>query len=176
MNFDRTEEQKMIKEMSRDFSDEVIRILQRVAQREIEAIEWEKKSLQVLSGSGSGRMALLFYAIREEVISIRLDNLFHIITLLDASGIVASAISSISHTDPHVRARGLEILENTGDEKINRMIIHTIEWLDTLQPHPEENGMLAQKKEEMVAATYSVSHNEWVAFCADYACSAPEKA
>jgi hypothetical protein len=155
-------------------STDAFPVLQRVAQREIEAIEWEKKSLQVLSGSDSNSMVLLFYAIREELIAIRMDTLFQLISLLDTTGIVASVIPRINHNNAHVRARALEVLENTGDKKINRSIINTIEWLDTLHPDPKGDRVPTEKRETMVATTYSVSHNEWVATCAEYACSQSE--
>ncbi|MBN1576526.1 MAG: HEAT repeat domain-containing protein [Chitinispirillaceae bacterium] len=152
-------------------SPESAAVLNRLAIREIESIEWERLSLQVLSSSGSGRMALLACAIREELIAIRLDTLLHLVALLDLSGVIGSVIPRINHTDLHVRARALEVLENTGDEKINRAIIACIEWLDTLPPLPQESNMPARNKEVLVAGTYCASHNQWVATCAEYACS-----
>ncbi len=153
---------------------EGVRVLKRIAWREVEAIEWEKKSLQVLSASRSGPMVLLFFAIREELIAIRIDTLLHIVALLDSSGVIDTIIPLVGHTDAHVRARALEVLENTGDEKMNRNVISLMEWLDTLQPHPCPHGLSVEKRERMIAATYGVSHNEWVATCAGYACGCPQ--
>ncbi len=155
-------------------SAEAAAVLGISAIREIEAIEWERQSLQVLSLSGARRMALLSCAIREELIAIRLETLLNLIALLDSSGVIGSVIQRINHSDAHVRARALETIENTGDEKINRSIITVIEWLDTLPPLPAGKGVSAQKKEVMVAGTYCASHNEWVAICAGYACDSSE--
>ena len=145
-------------------------LFNRIAGREIEAIEWEKQSLQTLSSSISDRMVLLACAIREELIAIRLDTLLLLTALLDRSGVVGSVIPRISHSDAHVRARALEVLENTGDVKINRSIIGYIEWLATLPLPPHGDGGPALKKEVMVAGSYCASHNKWVAACAEYAC------
>ncbi|MBN1308772.1 MAG: HEAT repeat domain-containing protein [Chitinispirillaceae bacterium] len=150
-------------------STESAAALTRTAMREIEAIEGEKRPLQVLLSGGWGRTALLACAVREELIDIRLDTLLHCIALLDPSGVVGSVIQRINHTDAHVRARALEVLENTGDEKINRAVIACIEWLDTLPPMPEENNTPARNKATNVAETYRDSRNEWVAACAEYA-------
>ena len=48
-----------------------------VVERELMTIEWEKKSLQVLTESRSNRMALLSYAIREELLSHIKGGLFN---------------------------------------------------------------------------------------------------
>jgi hypothetical protein len=147
-----------------------------MASREIDAIEWEKQSLETLSASGAGRMSLLACAIREELISIRLDTLCNLIALLDRTGTVATVLPRIRHSDAHVRARALEALENTGDAKINRAIISTIEWLDTLPPPKADANAPIRKKELMAAGSYCSSHNEWIATCAEYACAQPENA
>ena len=152
-------------------SAEAFGLLSRVASRELEAIEWEKQSLQVMADSSSGRMALLSCAIREELVAVRIDTLVHLIVLLDRSGVISSVIQRIYHHDPHVRARALEVLENNGDVKINRLVIAVIEWMDRVAPLAGDVEVSPRKKEVMVAGSYCVSHNEWVAACAEYACA-----
>lgn len=154
-------------------SERTLRIFSKVASRELKAIEWEKKSLQLLTESRSDRMALLSFAIREELLSVRVDTLVHLIVLLDRSGVIAPVISRVYHSDPHVRARALEVLENNGEVKINRSVINTIEWLDETFHVTNDRGIPPRKEEVMVAGSYCVSHNEWVATCAEYACAEP---
>lgn len=146
-------------------------VLEHIAARESEAIEWEKQSVQLLAGAGSYRMALLACAVREEVVSLRLDNLLTISAHLDVTGVIKSVIPRLNHTDRHVRARAFEVFENTGDSKLNRFIIGCIEWADTL-PRLPINGTTVEshKKERIAAGTYCTSHNRWVSICAEYAC------
>jgi len=144
-------------------------VLSRIATREAEAIEWEKQSIQQFSGSGSDRMALLSCAVREEVISLRLDNLISIASLLDGSGVIASVIPRLNHSDRHVRARAFEVFENTGDSKLNRSVIECIEWMNSLPALPKASTNAPNKKERVAAGTYCTSHNRWVAICAEYA-------
>ena len=146
-----------------------VQVLGRIAAREAEAIEWEKQSIQLLTGSGSDKMSLLSCAVREEVVSIRLENIMTIAALNDTTGIIGSVVPRLHHSDRHVRARAFEILENSGDVKLNRTIINCIEWLDAL-PKIEHRGFPAVGPKELAAAgSYCTSHNRWVAICAEYA-------
>ncbi len=154
-------------------SERTLRMFSKVASWELKAIEWEKQSLQLLTASRSDRMALLSFAIREELLAARVDTLVHLIVLLDRSGVIAPVISRVYHSDPHVRARALEVLENNGEVKINRSVIGTIEWLDETFHVTNDRGKPPSKEDVMVAGSYCVSHNEWVATCAEYACSEP---
>lgn len=114
-------------------------------------------------------MALLSCAVREEVISLRLDNLISIASLLDGTGVIASVIPRLNHSDRHVRARAFEVFENTGDSKLNRSVIECIEWMNTLPALPKASTNAPNKKERLAAGTYCTSHNRWVAICAEYA-------
>lgn len=145
-------------------------VLNRVAFRELEAIDRDRHAMQILSSSGSGRMALLFCAIREELVSIRIDTLLNIVALIDRSGVVASIIPFMNHPEPHVRARALEVLENSKDVRINRGIINICEWLDSLQLRLDGSHAAVKSREIRAAAPYCASHNDWVALCAEYAC------
>jgi len=151
-------------------SFQAVSVLNRVALRELGAIDRERHAMQILSSSGSGRMALLACAVREEFVSIRIDTLLNIVALIDRSGVVASIIPFMNHPEPHVRARALEVLENSKDVRINRGIINICEWLDSLQLSLDGSHADAKSGEIRVAATYCASHNEWVALCAEYAC------
>ncbi|MBN1757692.1 MAG: HEAT repeat domain-containing protein [Chitinispirillaceae bacterium] len=153
------------------FSERTLRLLAQVAERELKAVEWEKKSLQVLTESRSSRMALLSFAIREELISIRIDTLVHMVVLLDRTRVIGPVIPRIYHTDPHIRARALEVLENNGEVKINRLVIEAIEWMERTFHTTNDTGQPARKDEVMVAGSYCVSHNTWVSTCAEYACA-----
>ncbi len=64
-----------------------------------------------------------------------------------------------------MRARALEVLENSKDVRINRGIINICEWLDSLQLSLDGSHADAKSGEIRVAATYCASHNEWVALC-----------
>ena len=145
-------------------------VFSKITFREMEAIEWEKQSLEVLLRSRSEKLALLSFAIREELVSLRLDSLLFMVALSDSTGVIFSVLPRISHTDAHVRARAFEVLENTGDIKINQNIINLIEWFDAL-PLPEDvKGSEIRENESLIAHTYYASHNKWVATCAEYVC------
>lgn len=145
-------------------------VLQRCTSRENESIGWEKQSLQALMMSTSSRAALLSFAIREELIAIRIDNLLHIAALLDGKGVIAAVLPRLKHSDRHVRGRAAEVLENTGDIRINRMVLGLIDWLESFRTHSETTDTHLLAKEKAIAGTYCTSHNTWVALCAEYAC------
>lgn len=149
-------------------------VFNKIALREMDAIEWEKQSLEIMVRSKSEKLALLSFAIREELVALRLDTLLFIIALLDTSGVLFRVIPRIKHTDAHVRARAFEVLENTGDTKINHSLINLIEWFDTLPLPRDVKGTGIKENESLIAHTYYASHNQWVAACAEYVCESGE--
>ena len=155
-------------------SSQTREVFSKIAVREMDAIEWEKQSLEILVRSKSEKLALLSFAIREELIALRLDTLLFMIALLDGSGVLFSVLPRIKHTDAHVRARAFEMLENIGDTKINRPLINMIEWFDTLPLPRDVKGAEIKENESLIAHTYYASHNKWVATCAAYVCESGE--
>lgn len=156
--------------MEAEISHETERVFRSVLVSELESITEERQSLDILSKSGSDRVSLLSCAVREELVEVRLNNLLLMLARLDSSGAIQSVVPRLYHTDAHVRACALEVMENTGDVKINRSVIAIMEWLEKMTLLSGAVNGAVSERAAAVARRYTASRNSWVATCAEYAC------
>lgn len=125
----------------------------------------------LLSIKRNSSLQLLKSAIVEEYINERLHNLIYISASLDKSGQVRKVMRRLNHGNKHVRARALEVLDNAGNMKVNRMVIKLIEAND-------ESGNIKDiidrypfntEKVSSIVERYMTGTSKWVKECAEYA-------
>ncbi|MBN1600611.1 MAG: hypothetical protein JW915_03330 [Chitinispirillaceae bacterium] len=143
--------------------------LKNAAEREMrDVIASMDKLVALLSLRGMGA-ELLRYAILEENIDIRINTLVLIASLVDMSGNIRKIVPRLFHTNAHMRARALEVLDNTGDYKLNRSIMNILDNRRSLSGRLEEGGCADKESRNMeLAKQYCNDSNEWVAQCAKY--------
>ncbi len=132
--------------------------------------DWVSYNMLVKRTDNSAEQ-LLSNAIQEECITDHLNNLIVIAAMLDTSGQVKAVMRRLNHENRHVRARALEVLDNIGNMKVNRLVIKLIEAADLrgmlkegqAQQPPVEHEILTRVKE------YVNNTNSWVRVCARYA-------
>ncbi|MBD3320759.1 MAG: hypothetical protein GF350_06665 [Chitinivibrionales bacterium] len=114
---------------------------------------------------------LLECAILEECIQDRTRNLFYIAALLDETGQIKKVMHRLYHPNPHVRARALEVLDNSGDSRINKWLITLLET-DNSSIHSREGqdryGLNPVDKRSVIDK-YKNNPNTWVKECARFA-------
>jgi hypothetical protein len=116
-------------------------------------------------------ISLLRTAVFEERIGDRLKNVVAVSSLLDESGHIALAARQLRHANNHIRAQALEVLDNTGDIKINRWVL---KLLDANSPAPHVKEAASSFKIEPrplleTIAGYASDPCEWIRQCARYA-------
>jgi hypothetical protein len=115
---------------------------------------------------------LLCHVIVEECVERRMNNLIYISALLDRSGRIGRIVRRLHHENRHVRARAVEVLDNVGNARVNRLLIGL---LDT--DHHTSSASAAHDRTEglpgAVIERLSGCPNEWVRTCAAY-CRAVE--
>ncbi len=113
---------------------------------------------------------LLIHAYTEEHCRVRLDTLLSIAALFDESGEIAMTARRLFHPDRHIRARALEVLDNAGNGKINRLVIDSLEVI--------ANGVVEAEQTASACdpiARAARSDNAWVRRCAEYAARAGDR-
>ena len=147
-------------------------LLKQLALEEVKEMYRDWTSLSLLDAqTSSPGIQLLRIAILEERIGDRLKNAVAVSSLLDASGQVGLVAHRLNHANRHVRARALEVLDNTGDAKINRWIL---KLLDTNDPatHVKEAASAFQIEPMPLLATISAYVSDpcgWIRQCAGFA-------
>ncbi|MBD3344993.1 MAG: hypothetical protein GF401_08025 [Chitinivibrionales bacterium] len=114
---------------------------------------------------------LLEHAIFEECIHDRTRNLFYIAALLDETAQIKKVMHRLYHPNLHVRARALEVLDNSGDMRINKWLINLLETENTLIHYKEalDRYGLKPRTKTTVVGEYKKCPNVWVKECASYA-------
>ncbi len=149
----------------------VLKIFQTISREELVAIYHDWLAVAALrTVPSTDPIKLLGFVIQEECISVRLDSLIYMAAMLDTSGQVRKIMHRLFHSDKRVRARAVEVLDNSGDFKTNRMVITLLETTDpdahAKRAH-EEFG-LQERTLDSVFADYSENGNQWVRHCAQY--------
>ncbi len=147
-------------------------LLRKLAQEEVKEIYRDWASVSQLDAKSSlPGISLLRAAVVEERIQDRLRSVVAASAFLDPSGQVGLAALRLDHDNRHVRARALEVLDNTGDQKINR---HILRLLDTNDPaaHAREAASgfhIAPIPLHAAISAYASDPSEWIRECASYA-------
>jgi HEAT repeat protein len=98
------------------------------AVREYEYAEKEKDASEMfLQKKDNDAFELLAVSIKEESVYLHLWNLIYIAAIQDKSGRIKTIMRRLVHENKHVRARALEVLDNAGNARVNRMVIHLLE-------------------------------------------------
>jgi HEAT repeat protein len=137
------------------------------AEREIqETITYTNKyrNLDYLHGKGA---ELLRFAILEEHIDVRIDTLVQIASLVDRSGHIRKIIPRLFHSNAHMRARAFEVLDNSGDSKLNRSIMNILENRMNINKDKSDIKNLTGSEEHSLTE-FLADPNEWVAQCAQF--------
>jgi HEAT repeat protein len=152
-------------------SRETIRLLQGMARDEIDAVYSDWIAFATLDGMHHAGVELLRHAIVEESINERMQNLFYLASMLDATGEIKRVIHRLHHANKYVQARAFEVLDNTGDYKTNRWIIKLLETTDAAVHNREAIATLKLKPKTpaSVVSEFSRSPNAWVRQCSSYA-------
>jgi HEAT repeat protein len=147
-----------------------------IARQEVAKVYADWMRFMLLAGRKvTGGVQLLMNALLEECVDERMNNLIYISALLDKSGQIHQIMNRLHHKDRHVRARAIEILDNTGNARVNRWIINL---LDSNNPSehirdPEIDSQVRTAftgKDSVSVIRESMSNpNEWVRTCARYA-------
>ncbi len=138
--------------------------LRNYAEREIRDTIGCMDKYTAVSMIGGPAAELLSFAILEENIDVRIDTLVHIASLLDRSANIRKILPRLFHTNAHMRARAMEVMDNTGDYKLNRRIISVLE--KRVACSKQDNSAAVNVSGVAIAKEFLDDPNEWVAQCA----------
>jgi HEAT repeat protein len=148
--------------------------LREMAFVEIKAIYSDWISLNTLDTRAElSGIKLLRMAIFEESINERLRTVVHISALLDKSGRIRAVVPRLFHSNRHIRAQAFELLDNVGDNRINRRLLRLLDTND-VATHSKEGALtfkIRSKSLMAVVSEYINGHHEWLKECAFYAAS-----
>ena len=152
--------------MSADFTA----FLKSLVYQEQERINGTFLSVSILFTCRNPGIELLCHALIEEFINVYISMVTHVASLADQSGAIRKIIPRLSHTDPHVRARAFEVLDNSGDFKLNRLLIHTIERKERAF-HTRAELPVTQHSVYELLNGFMANDRTWICRCAGYAMS-----
>jgi hypothetical protein len=146
--------------------------LKQLALEEIKEIYRDWVSLSTLDAQPAlPGISLLRTAVFEERIGDRLKNVIAVSSLLDESGHIALAARRLRHANNHIRAQALEVLDNSGDVKINRWVLKLLD-ANNSTPHIKEAASSFNIEPRPLLETiegYASDPCEWISECARYA-------
>jgi HEAT repeat protein/ATP/ADP translocase len=148
------------------YPNESAGVIRKIALMELNALNDTLLKLKQLKETSVG-CDLLYSAIMEEYVELRFEILFVIASLFDSTGMIRSIITKLNHSNLHVRARAMEILDNTGDHKLNKEIIKLLELRDTVTNLPFRNDS-NKVRAISVIDVWTHDENQWVSECARY--------
>ncbi len=138
-----------------------------IAKQERKEIYTAYHALQIINDRIGKPMELLRYAIRELYVDRKILALQYIAAILDSSGQISTILHRLNHDNNHVRGRALEVLDNTGNSKVNRWLL---ELLDTAEPlaYPRdiqalETGTFGNV--DAVLSHYEKQPDRWIKMC-----------
>jgi hypothetical protein len=143
--------------------------LKNTAEREMRDVVASMDRLSALLSLRGKGAELLRYAILEEHIDIRINTLVLTASLVDTSGNIRKIVPRLFHTNAHMRARAMEVLDNTGDYRLNRSIMNILDNRMSLCSRLHDNSNVVKISTYMdLVKQYCNDPNEWVAQCAKY--------
>ncbi|MBD3314576.1 MAG: hypothetical protein GF344_02205 [Chitinivibrionales bacterium] len=145
-------------------------LLVSVAEEEAAAVRDARHKYNVVVRSrGGGAVKLLAFAIAEECIERRMNNLIYISTLLDCTGRIGRITRRLHHKRRHVRACAVEVLDNVGNARVNRLLVSLLDVVfDEDVGVGRSAGTADGGRLRGVVAEMENCANEWVRTCAYY--------
>jgi hypothetical protein len=155
--------------------------LKAIAKREVVSIHDDLQSVKALRHvpGRSAAVTLFMDVIKEECIDEKVNLLLNIASLLDDSEQIRRVTHRIQNPNRHIRARALEVLDNTGYAKVNKEIIRILE--DDAKPGPHVSTLLSKLPSvgksslhrtmyslPVILRRYKECPNEWLRKCAAY--------
>jgi hypothetical protein len=140
-----------------------------VAKEEFEQIMRDRTMIAALDAQCVPEpIELCMHAITEESIFIRTGILIRSAALLDPSGQIRMVAHRLRHPDRHIQGRALEVLDNTGMQKVNQWCIQVLD-----QGSGRGESKRAELKEKtpstQIVKQYTRSASNWIRMCAGYA-------
>jgi HEAT repeat protein len=148
--------------------------LERIAMEEIRAAYTDWAYLDSLAGlPDCAAGELLRISVEEELIGVRVSNITYSAALLDSSNRVRIVIPRLYHRNKHIRARAFEVLDNSGNSRVNRWLLQLLD-----PENRTRHGSVAaaqfgigRESDFSVVKNYSRSYNRWIALCSSYCAS-----
>jgi len=163
---------KMLSAQQPELSREDDQKLMRIAQDEAVCAFDMLLSYRILRKEAENdAIQLLAFAVFEECINTHMDNMIFIAAILDRSGQIKKVMRRLNHENRHIRARALEVLDNAGNTKINKMLLKLI---DKNEKSASEKDMMKifgadASGLQSIIAYFTINPNAWVRECAAYA-------
>ncbi len=143
-----------------------------IAHEEEDFINLKKIEIDTLNNTKtSDAVQLLANAILEEYVELHIKNLMYMAIILDKSGQLKQVIRRIKHENKHIRAGALEVLDNSGNSKINRILLRLVDPDDESSKKliPTTNHSSNKQDTSSIITKYSNDSNIWIQQCALYA-------
>jgi hypothetical protein len=141
--------------------------LRNCAEREIRDIMTYMDKYTTISIADGPAPELLSFAVLEEHIDVRIDTLVHIASLLDRSANIRKILPRLFNSNAHMRARAMEVMDNTGDYALNRQIMDVLEKRVACTKR-DKNSTVMNSSGVITAKEFLDDPNEWVAQCARF--------
>jgi HEAT repeat protein len=164
---------KAIGESSAGLSREQGSVVRRVVCEEVNEVELDRRALDLLRMVRHIQgIELLRCAIREESVERRLETVVNAIAMFDPEGSIRKVMARLFHTDSHIRARAIEVLDSAGDVQLNRLVIRIIDSQEKAGEPAMKGNLSAELRGELlrILARYrDNTANAWVKRCAENA-------
>ncbi|MDD5675810.1 MAG: hypothetical protein PHC61_16690 [Chitinivibrionales bacterium] len=144
-------------------------VLHEIAREEAGECFGDYRALEALQPYGRGaHVCLLVDAVREESISARVDALLYTAAILDKTGQIRTVLFRARHPNSHIRGRALEVLDNVGDHRLNRLVMDLIDEHETAWycRQAESVFKMSRRSPEEALAAFNQSANPWISLCA----------
>ncbi|MFP4418361.1 MAG: hypothetical protein ACLFSB_13910 [Chitinispirillaceae bacterium] len=141
-----------------------------IAKQQCREIYQAWHALRVIGQGTDSAIQLFGYAIREVFIERKILALQFIAAVLDKTGQISSILHQLNHENSHVRARALEVLDNTGNSKVNRWLLELLDSPDSrLYMHnAHAMGIMEFSDISRVVSHYGKESDKWIQICAAY--------
>lgn len=148
-------------------------VVREMVHEEVREAELDRKALDLLRMVRYVQgIELLRCAIREESLDRRIDTVVNALSMFDREGSIRKVIARLSHADPHIRARALEVLDTAGDVALNRSVIRMVDAKEEVAKAAEapatEIGAVRNELRAMIER-YRKTTNAWIRRCAENA-------
>lgn len=140
-----------------------------IAKEEAEGVRMAREGRGLATARDTSAGELLAYAIDEECVERRMNNLVYVCALLDRTGQIGRVVRRLSHEDRHVRARAVEVLDNVGNSRVNRLLVGLLD-VDGSVGAPARSDAHGRALDRFWTLIDGLRRcpNEWVRLCAAY--------
>lgn len=158
------------KELSIDKERESLLVTIAAAEAKAAKYYWKLyQNLVYAQIEGGHFLATVLY---EELIAVHEKNVLLVAGILDTSGHIKQVMRRLYHENKHIRAQALEVLDNSGNVKVNRLFLELLDLFFDAQTQNGKNGKEGGRND--IHAVYRIvdnftSHrNDWIRHCAQY--------